>query len=155
MIGPPGADLATVGIMSETLRHDEGDPALPTFTEAATLIMTEPSEVARAMAVLGIEPIVSKSGESRLAIADVLWIAIHAQRAALEEVGGGMLDWAEREYPDEAEVIRVEIDAFFATLPERKAADPDEFVADLRAGLPPEAAEQAITIYLGVRGSTE
>jgi len=155
MSGPPGADLATVGIMSDTLRSDEGDAALPTFTEAAAVIMTEPSEVARGMAVLGIELIASKSGESRLAIADVLRIAIHAQRAALEEVGGGMLDWAEREHPDEAEVIRAEIDAFCATLPKRKAADPDEFIADLRAGLPPEAAEQAIAIYLGLKGSTE
>jgi len=104
---------------------------------------------------IGIEPIAPESGESRLAVADVFRVAIHVQRAALEEVGGGMLDWAEREHPEQAEAIRAEIDAFFATLPERKAADPDEFIAGLRAGLPPEAAEQAIAIYLGVRSHTE
>jgi hypothetical protein len=141
--------------MSDTLRHDERDPARPTFSEAAALIMTEPSEVARAVTAIGIEPIAPESGESRLAVADVFRVAIHVQRAALEEVGGGMLDWAEREHPEQAEAIRAEIDAFFATLPERKAADPDEFIAGLRAGLPPEAAEQAIAIYLGVRSHTE
>lgn len=82
-------------------------------------------------------------------------VAIHVQRAALEEVGGSMLDWAEREHPDQAEVIRAKIDAFFPTLPERKSADPDEFIAGLRAGLPPEAAEQAIAIYLGATSYTE
>ncbi|MBV9818187.1 MAG: hypothetical protein JOZ07_07545 [Solirubrobacterales bacterium] len=61
------------------------------------------------MTALGIEPIVPESGESRLAIADVFRIAIHVQRAALEEAGGGMLDWAEREHPDQAEVIRAQI----------------------------------------------
>lgn len=155
MIGPPGADLATLGIMSDLLRHDERDPALPTFTEAEALIMTGPSEIARAVTALGIESIAPESGESRLAIADVCRIAIHAQRAALEEVGGGMLDWAEREHPDQAGAIRAEIDAFFATLPERKAADPDEFIAGLRAGLPPEAAEQAIAVYPGLRSNRE
>jgi hypothetical protein len=141
--------------MSDTLRHDERDPALPTFSEAAALIMTEPSEVARAVTALGVEPIAPDSGESRLGIADVFRVAIHVQRAALEEVGGSMLDWAEREHPDQAEVIRAKIDAFFATLPERKPADPDEFIAGLRAGLPPEAAEQAIAIYLGATGNAE
>ena len=64
-----------------------------------------------------------------------------------------MLDWAEREHPDQAEAIRAEIDAFFASLPERKAAEPDEMIASLRAGLPPGAAEQAIEIYLALRAS--
>jgi hypothetical protein len=109
--------------MSDTLRHDERDPALLTFSEAAALIMTEPSEVARAVTALGIEPIAPDGGESRLAIADVFRVAIHVQRAALEEVGGSMLDWAEREHPDQAEVIRAKIDAFFATLAEPKPAD--------------------------------
>jgi hypothetical protein len=83
----------------------------------------------------------------------VFRIAIDAKRAALEEVGGELLDWAEREHPDQAEAIRAEIDAFFASLPERKPAEPDEMIASLRAGLPPEAAEQAIEIYLALRAS--
>ena len=70
-------------------------------------------------------------------------IAIHAKRAALEEVGGGLLDWTEREHPDQVDAIRGEIDAFFASLPERQPTPPDQFIAELRAGLPPEAAEQA------------
>lgn len=144
-----------MGIMSDTRRHDEQARALPTFSEAAAMIMTEPSGVARAVTALAIEPIATESGESRLTIADVFRIAIHAQRAALEEVGAGMLDWAEREHPDQVEPIRSEIDAFFAALPEPKAADPEEFIASLRAGLPSEAAEQAIAIYVGVRTNTE
>jgi hypothetical protein len=129
--------------------------ALPTFAEAAAFIMIDPSGVSRAVKALGIEPIPWGNREKHLAIADLFRIAIRAKRAALEEVGGELLDWAEREHPDQAKTIRAEIDAFFATLPERKAADPDEFIAGLRAGLPPEAAEQAIAIYLNLRGRTK
>jgi hypothetical protein len=129
--------------------------ALPTFAEAAAFIMIDPSGVSRAVKALGIEPIPWGNREKHLAIADVFRIAIRAKRAALEEVGGELLDWAEREHPDQAKTIRAEIDAFFATLPQRKAADPDEFIAGLRAGLPPEAAEQAIAIYLNLRGRTK
>lgn len=129
--------------------------ALPTFAEAAELIMIDPSGVSRAVKALGIEPIPWGNREKHLAIADVFRIAIHAKRAALEEVGGGLLDWAEREHPDQVDAIRAEIDAFFASLPPRKAADPDEFVADLRAGLPPDAAERAIDIYLSFKAKTQ
>ena len=136
-----------------TTRRAEYVAALPTFTEAAALIMIDPSGVSRAVKALGIEPIPWGNREKHLAIADVFRIAIHAKRAALEEVGGGLLDWAEREHPDQAEAIRSEIDAFFASLPERQPTPPDQFIAELRAGLPPEAAEQAIAIYLNLRAS--
>jgi hypothetical protein len=129
--------------------------ALPTFTEAAAFIMIDPSGVSRAVKALGIEPIPWGNREKHLAIADVFRIAIHAKRAALEEVGGGLLDWAEREHPAQAEAIRAEIDEVFASLPEPKPADPDELIADLRAGLPPDAAEAAIAIYLNLRGKTQ
>ena len=132
-------------------RRAESVAALPTFAEAAALIMIDPSGLSRAVKTLGIEPIPWGNREKHLAIADVFRIAIHAKRAALEEVGGGLLDWAEREHPDQAEAIRAEIDAFFASLPARKAADPDELIAALRAGLPPDAAERAIDIYLSFR----
>ena len=105
------------------------------------------------MKALGIEPIPWGNREKHLAIADVFRIAIHAKRAALEEVGGGMLDWAEREHPGQVGAIRGEINAFFASLPERQPTPPDRFIAELRAGLPPEAAEQAIAIYLNLRAS--
>lgn len=138
-----------------TTRRAEYVAALPTFAEAAALIMIDPSGVSRAVKALGIEPIPWGNREKHLAIADVFRIAIHAKRAALEEVGGGLLDWAEREHPDQVDAIRAEIDAFFASLPERKAADPEELIADLRAGLPHEAAEQAIAIYLRLRAKTQ
>jgi hypothetical protein len=35
------------------------------------------------------------------------------------------------------------------------AADDEAFIAELRAGLPPEAAEQAIEIYRGFRRRTQ
>jgi hypothetical protein len=138
-----------------TTRRAEYVAALPTFAEAAAFIMIDPSGVSRAVKALGIEPIPWGNREKHLAIADVFRIAIHAQRAALEEVGGGLLDWVEREHPDQAAAIRAEIDAFFASLPEPKPADPDELIADLRAGLPPDAAEAAIAIYLKLRRKTQ
>jgi len=64
-------------------------------------------------------------------------------------VGGGLLDWTEREHPTQVDAIRAEIDGFFAALPERKPAAQDEFIAELRSALPHRAAERAIEIYRG------
>jgi hypothetical protein len=128
--------------------------ALPTFAEAASLIGLDPSGVSRAVKRLGIEPLPWGNREKHLAVADVLRIAIHANRLALEEVGGGLLDWAEGEHPEHADVIQAEIDAFFASLHEPEPAPGDQFIAGLRAGLPPEAAERAIEIYLGLAAKT-
>lgn len=122
--------------------------ALPTFAEAAALIGLDPSGVSRAVKRLGIAPLPWGNREKHLAVADVLRIAAHAKRLALEEVGGGLLDWAEREHPDRADAIRAEIDAFFASLPEPEPTPRDQFIAEIRAGLPPEAADRAIEIYL-------
>jgi hypothetical protein len=141
------------GMSIAATRRAEYVAALPTYTDAARFIDIDPSGITRATKRLGIEPIPWGNREKHLAIADVLRIAIDAKRAALEEVGGELLDWAEREHPDQAEAIRAEIDAFFASLPERKPAEPDEMIASLRAGLPPEAAEQAVEIYLALRAS--
>jgi hypothetical protein len=123
--------------------------SLPTLAEAATLIGQDPSGISRAVKRLGIEPLAWGNREKHLAVADVLRIAIHAKRAALEEVGGGLLDWAERQHPAHVDTIRAEIDEFFAALPEPTATPEDEFIAQLRTGLPPDAAEQAIEIYRG------
>ena len=128
--------------------------ALPTFAEAAALIMIDPSGVSRAVKTLEIAPIPWGNREKHLAIADVFRIAIHAKRAALEEVGGGLLDSAERKHPDQVDAIRAEIVAFFTSLPKPQPADPDELIADLRAELPPDAAEAAIAIYLGLASKT-
>lgn len=138
-----------------TTRRADFVAALPTYTDAARFIGIDPSGITRAAKRLGIEPIPWGNREKHLAVADLFRIAIDAKRAALEEVGGELLDWAEREHPDQAEAIRAEIDAFFASLPPRKAADPDELIADLRAGLPPHAAERAIDIYLSLRAKTQ
>ena len=121
--------------------------ALPTFAQAAGLIGLDPSGVSRAVKRLGIEPLPWGNREKHLAVADVLRIAVHSKRLALEEVGGGLLGWAEREHPAQVDAIRAEIDAFFAALPERQTAPHDEFIAELRAALPPAAAERAIAIY--------
>ncbi len=129
--------------------------ALPTFAETATLVGLDPSGVSRAVKRLEIEPLPWGNREKHLAIADVLQIAVHAQRFTLEEVGGGLLDWAAREHPGHAETIRVEIDAFFAGLPEPEATPPDQFIAELRAALPHKAAERAIELYLGLAAKTQ
>ncbi len=129
--------------------------ALPSFAEAASLIGLDPSGVSRAVKKLGIEPLPWGNREKHLTVADVLRIAMHAQRFALEEVGGRLLDWAEREHPDQAETIRVEIDTFFAGLPEPEATPPEQFIAELRAALPPAAAERAIEIYLSLAATTK
>ena len=129
--------------------------ALPTFAETAELVGLDPSGVSRAVKKLGIESLPWGNREKHLAVADVFRIAIHAKRLALEEVGGGLLDWAQREHPEQAEAIQAEIDAFFASLPEPKATPRDQFIAELRAGLPPEAAERAIEIYLDLASKTK
>jgi hypothetical protein len=129
--------------------------ARPTFTEAATLLGLDPSGVSRAVKRLGLEPMLWGNREKHLAVADVLQIAIHSHRFALEEVGGELLDWAEREHPDQADTIRTEIETFFAGLPDPEPTPPDQFIAELRAALPPEAAERAIEIYLELGASTK
>jgi hypothetical protein len=142
-------------MVTQSTKRSDAIRSLPTLSMTAALIGIDPSGVSRAVKQLGIEPLAWGNREKHLAIADVFRIAIHAKRAALEEVGGGLLDWAEREHPDQAEAIRADIDAFFASLPPRKAADPDEFIAELRAGLPPEAADRAIEIYRGFARNTK
>jgi len=129
--------------------------ALPTFAEAAALIGLDPSGVSRAVKRLGIEPLPWGNREKHLAVADVLRIAAHAKRLALEEVGGGLLDRAEREHPAQVAAIRAEIDAFFASLPEPEPTPRDQFIVELRAGLPPEAAERAIEIYRAHTAKTQ
>jgi hypothetical protein len=128
--------------------------SLPTFAEAASLIGLDPSGVSRAVKKLGIEPLPWGNREKHLAVADIFRLAIYANRRALEEVGGALLDWAQRERPEQADTIQAEIDAFFASLPEPKATPRDQFIAELRAGLPPEAAERAIEIYLDLASKT-
>jgi hypothetical protein len=143
------------GMSVQTMSRAEHVRGRPTFAETAVLVGIDPSGVSRAVKRLGIEPLAWGNREKHLAVGDVLRIAAHAQRAAIEEVGGGLLDWAEREHPDQADAIRGEIDAFFAALPEPQPTPKDELIERLRAGLPPAAAERAIEIYLGHARSTK
>ena len=139
----------------DAVSRNEYVRALPTFAEAAPLIGLDPSGVSRAVKRLAIEPLPWGNREKHLAVADVLQIAVHAKRLALEEVGGGLLDWAEREHPAQVDAIRAEIDAFFAGLPERQVTASEDFIAELRAALPPEAAERAIAIYRAHTANTQ
>lgn len=121
--------------------------ALPKLSDAAELIGLDASGVTRAITRLDIEPLRWGRRDKHLAIADVLAIAATAQRASLEEVAGGLLDWAEREHPEHVEAFTAEIDAYFASLPAPKAQQPDAFVAELRAALPKRWAAKAEEIW--------
>jgi hypothetical protein len=121
--------------------------ALPKLSDAAELIGLDASGVTRAIKRLDIEPLRWGGRDKHLAVADVLTIAATAQRASLEEVAGGLLDWAEREHPEHVEAFTAEIDAYFAALPAPKAQEPDAFVADLRAALPKRWAAKAEEIW--------
>jgi hypothetical protein len=121
--------------------------ALPKLSDAAELIGLDASGVTRAIQRLGIEPLRWGGRDKHLAITDVLTIAASAQRASLEEVAGGLLDWAEREHPEQVDAFTAEIDTHFAALPAPKAHEPDAFVADLRAALPKRWAAKAEEIW--------
>lgn len=121
--------------------------ALPKLSDAAEVIGLDASGVTRAIKRLDIEPLRWGGRDKHLAIADVLAIAASAQRASLEEVAGGLLDWAEREHPEHVDAFTAEIDAYFAALPAPKAQEPDAFVAELRAALPKRWAAKAEEIW--------
>jgi hypothetical protein len=121
--------------------------ALPTFSVAADLIGIDPSGITRLVKSLGIEPQMWGKREKRLTVADLLTLAIHAQRASLEEVAGGLVELTEHDHRQQVPYIKAEIDRFFNALPEPAAADPDTFVAQLHAGLPEPWASKAEEIY--------
>jgi hypothetical protein len=85
--------------------------------------------------------------DKHLEAAQVLQIARFAQRASLEEVAGGILEWTEQNHPDAVEQTAAEIDAFFAELPAPAATPADEFLTELHAALPPRWANKAETIW--------
>jgi hypothetical protein len=121
--------------------------ALPKLSDAAQLIGLDASGVTRAIQRLGIEPLRWGGRDKHLAVADVMTIAASAQRASLEEVAGGLLDWAEREHPEHVEAFAAEIDTYLAALHEPKAQEPDAFVTELRAALPKRWATKAEEIW--------
>jgi hypothetical protein len=109
--------------------------------------------MSRAVRALGVEPQRWGRRDKHLEIAQVLQIARVAQRASLEEVAGSILEWTERKHPDALKQTTAEIDAFFAELPPPTATPADEFVAELRAALPPRWADKAEKIWRAHAGS--
>jgi len=133
--------------MAPTTTRSDYVQALPKLSDVAELVGLDASGVTRAIQRLGIEPLRWGGRDKHLAIADVLTIAASAQRASLEEVAGGLLDWAERRHPEHVDAFTAEIDAYFAALPAPKAQEPDAFVAELRAALPERWAAKAEEIW--------
>lgn len=129
--------------------------ALPTFSEAAELIGIDASGISRAVKRLEIEPIRWGNREKRLTVADLLTIAQGAHRHSLEEVGGELLDRTERKHPEQAAMIRAEIDEFFAALPKPAPLSEDEFVEMVKATLPPEMAARHIALYRSQRRNSQ
>jgi len=121
--------------------------ALPTLSEAAELIDISPAGITRAIGELGIEPLAWGRRDKHLAVADLLPLAVHLQRASVEEVAGGLLEDVERKHPEHLQPIGQQVERFFQSLPARRPSGPDGFLAELRAVLPREYAEQAEAIY--------
>jgi hypothetical protein len=121
--------------------------ALPTLSRAAELIDISPAGVTRGIEELGLEPIPWGQREKHLAVGDLLRLAVHLQRASVEEVAGGLLEDVERQHPDQRGAIDAEIDRFFRTLPARRPEHPEDFLAELHGTLPKRYAKQAETIY--------
>jgi hypothetical protein len=103
--------------------------------------------MSRIVRSLDIEPQRWGRRDKHLEIAQVLQIARVAQRASLEEVAGSILEWTEQSHPDAVQQTTAEIDAFFAALPSPTAMPADEFLAELRAALPPRWADKAEAIW--------
>jgi hypothetical protein len=127
--------------------------SLPTLSQAAELIGLDTGGMSRAVRALGIEPQRWGRRDKHLEVAQVLEIARVAQRASPEEVAGSILEWTEQSHPDALEQTTAEIDAFFAELLPPTATPADEFVAELRAALPPQWADKAEAIWRAHAGS--
>jgi hypothetical protein len=121
--------------------------SLPTLSDAATFIDQDPSGVSRAVRRLGIEPFAWGNRDKRLAIADVLRLAMYAKRATPEEVADRLLAWADRYHLSQVGTFKAEIDAFFAAASEAPPAGDEAFIAELRAALPEPWAGRAESIF--------
>jgi hypothetical protein len=133
--------MATVVLPSESIK------AMPTLTIAAALIGVNASTITRAIKSLEIEPVPWGSREKHLTVRDLLEIAMHARRASIEEVAGGLLEWVDQAHPDQVEYVKAELDAYFAALPEPVATGSKAFLSELRESLPLEWATEAEAIW--------
>jgi hypothetical protein len=103
--------------------------------------------MSRTVRALGIEPLPWGRRDKHLQVGQVLEVARAAQRASLEEVAGNILEWTERNHLEAVNQAKAEIDAFFAALPPATTTSTDEFLAELRAALPPRWASKAEEIW--------
>ena len=85
--------------------------------------------------------------ERYLQIPDVLLIATHARRNAVEEVAGGLVELAEQHAPELAGWVTTEAEQFLAVLPAPEPEESDAFIAEVRSELPGEWADRAEAIY--------
>lgn len=127
--------------------------SLPTLSQAAGFIGLDTGSMSRTVRALGIEPQRWGRRDKHLEVAQVLKVATVAQRASLEEVAGSILEWTEEAHPEALDQTTAEIDVFFAELPPPTATPADEFVAELRAALPPQWADKAEAIWRAHAGS--
>jgi hypothetical protein len=141
--------------MSAAVVHSRAERvrSLPTLSQAAGFIGLDTGGMSRAVRALGIEPQRWGRRDKHLEVAQVLKIATVAQRASLEEVAGSILEWTEQAHPEALDQTTAEIDAFFVELPPPAATPADEFVAELRAALPPQWADKAEATWRAHAGS--
>jgi hypothetical protein len=132
---------------SPTIPRADLQRVLPTFRKAAALIDVHPSFISRAVRDLGITPVEWGRRERYLQIPDVLLIATHARRNAVEEVAGGLVELAEQHAPELAGWVTTEAEQFLAALPAPEPEESDAFLAELRSELPGEWADRAEAIY--------
>ncbi len=122
--------------------------ALPNLSRAAELIDISPAGITHGFQELGLEPISWGRREKRLAVGDLLRLAVHLRRASIEEVAGGLLEGVERDHPEQLAAISAEVDRYFNALPTRRPSESDVFLAELHGVLPKRYARQAEAIYL-------
>lgn len=120
---------------------------LPSFRKAAALIDVHPSFITRAVRDLDITPVEWGRRERYLQIADVLRIAAHARRNAIEEVAGGLVELAEDNDPELVGWVTSEAERFLASLPTPQPEQSEIFLADLHRELPQPWADRAEAIY--------
>jgi hypothetical protein len=119
-----------------TISRADLQRVLPTFRKAAALIDVHPSFITRAVRDLGITPVEWGRRERYLQIPDVLLIATHARRNAVEEVAGGLVELAELQAPELAGWVTAEAGQFLAALPAPEPEDSDTFMQSYTASCP-------------------
>ncbi len=129
--------------------------SLPTLSRAAALIDVSPAGITRGIEELGIEPIPWGRREKHLSVEDLLRLAVHLQRASIEEVAGGLLEEVEQDHPEQVEAVSADVDRFFDSLPARRPSSREDFLSELHDTLPARYAKRAEAIYLRYADSSK